>query len=182
MKCGTCGTEMREFWSKDGMKLMVCPHVGVEAVRTIAGVARWTELHCGAAVDGPYPTFVKLAWGGPTYEELRKATGETIPGAELLGLANSLMLAGVPADRLPGLMESAIALGLATAQEPKKAIETLSYGVRNKSPRRLDNIGVSHFDPSEAYGRYPELDQDLAWKLYACDMVEELAKRVKGSE
>jgi len=177
-KCENCGSEKIEFFAKTGLRAFVCPNTATGGVRSLAGRLLFIEIPCHIAIDGPLAVFERAA--KTPFEALRKAVRFTIPGGQLLGHANAGILAKIPPERIPNLFAAATSLGLATSKTPLESIETLIYGVRNKSIRRLDNIGLSRFDPKDAYERYKEETQDLAWKLYACDLVEELASSLKG--
>lgn len=176
-KCENCGAETIEFFSKTGLKAHICPNLASGGVRTLGGRLIFIEMPCRIEIDGPLATFEKQA--KVPFEVLRKATRYTIPGGQLLGHANAGMLADIPPERIPALFVAATTLGLVTAKTPLESIETLVYGIRNKSPRRLDNISINMFGKAdEARRKYPNLDPDLAWKLYACDLAEDLAKKL----
>lgn len=175
-KCANCGTEKIEFFTKTGLRGYICPNAASGCVRSLKGRLRYIEVECHMTIDGPLATFEKLS--KTPFEALRKAVRFTVPAGDLLGHANAGILAEIPPERIPNLFSAATALGLATSRTPLESITTLIYGVRNKSIRRLDNIGISRFDPKDAYKKYPNETQDLAWKIYACDRVEELASKI----
>lgn len=170
---------MIEFFAKTGMRAYVCPNTATGGVRNLAGRLRFIEVPCHLEINGPMVVFEKLS--KTPFEALRKAVRFTIPAGQLLGHANAGILAKIPPERIPNLFAAATSLGLATSKSPMQSIETLVYGIRNKSPRRLDNIGVNMFrKDAEAQKKYPDKDKDMAWKLLACDLVEELAIQITG--
>ena len=180
-KCGNCGTDTIEFFSKTGLKAHVCPNTATGGVRSLKGRLRYIEIPCHMEIDGPLATFEKIT--KVPFEVLRKATRYTIPGGQLLGHANAGILAEIPPERIPTLFAAATTLGLATSKAPLESIETLVYGIRNKSPRRLDNISINMFGKdAEARRKYPNEEPDVAWKLYACDLAEDLANKIAGGE
>lgn len=178
-KCANCGSEKIEFFTKAGLRAYVCPNTATGGVRSLAGRLHYIEIPCHLDIDGPMATFEKLA--KVPFEALRKSVRFTIPAGQLLGHANAGILAQIPAERIPNLFAAATTLGLATAKTPLESIETLVYGIRNKSPRRLDNISINMFGKdAEAQRKYPNEDKDVAWKLYAMDLAEELAIKIRG--
>lgn len=172
---------MIEFFTKTGLKAYVCGNRTSGGIRSLAGRLRYIEIPCHIEIDGPIATFEKISKA--PFEALKKATRYTIPGGQLLGHANAGILAEIPPERIPNLFAAATTLGLATAKTPLESIETLVYGIRNKSPRRLDNISINMFGKNDASRRkYPDEEPDIAWKLYACDLAEDLANKISGGE
>ena len=180
-KCENCGTDMLEFFNKTGLKAFICGSRASGGVRSLKGRLRYIEIPCHMEIDGPRATFERKST--ESVETLRAATLYTIPSGQLLGNANAGILAEIPPERIPKLFADATALGLVLAKSPLQSIETLVYGIRNKSPRRLDNIGVNMFRKDKiAQEAYPDEEPDVAWKIYACDMVEDLANKISGDD
>jgi len=172
---------MIEFFTKTGLRAYVCGNRASGGIRSLAGRLRYIEIPCHIKIDGPLATFEKLT--KVPFEILRKATRYTIPGGQLLGHANAGILADIPPERIPNLFKAATTLGLATSKTPLESIETLVYGIRNKSPRRLDNISINMFGKDrKAREKYPDMEPDVAWKIYACDLAEDLANKISGGE
>ena len=185
-KCANCGAQMLETYTKQGLRLYICPHVGIRQVAKITGKFYFGEIHCNAHVKGLKASFEKLMskhQSTTTLEALRSATRNTVSDAKLLENANLAAMLDIPCDEIPIIFEATYKLSLAMAINIDYGITSLCKGIARKRMVILDNIGVT-FRTEEAYEWFAnkhdleklnEAQKDEAWKLYAIKTIKEKA-------
>jgi len=183
-KCANCGAQMIETYTKQGLRLYVCPHITIKQVNKITGKFLFGEIHCNATIQGLKASFEKLMsqqQSTTTIEQLRKATANTVSDAELYEGANLGVMLGIPADELTELFNAAYRLGLSLGQTPKYAISSLCRGIGRRSRLILDNIGVA-FKAQDAYRWYAETNNKsklteaekvTAWQQFAIQQIKD---------
>ncbi len=186
-KCANCGEELLETYMRNGLSILICPHVKMSATQSLAGIPIHTEIACALNVNGLMHSFKMLKNGvNLTLEDLREATQHTVSDATLLEQANLALMLNLPSDDLANLFECAFQLGLAVGITPQRAIEALCRGVGRRSRLILDNIGIT-FKPNDAYDWY-KIDKSLdtlttdqkteAWQKYAIHLIKQKAERL----
>jgi len=187
-KCANCGSQMLETYTKNGIRLYLCPHVAIKQVNAISGKFHFGEIHCGLIVDGLRASFEKLMaehHSNTNIEQLRESTNYTVSDSKLLENANLGVMLGLPANELPELFEAAYKLGLAMGTQTTYAIDSLCRGIGRRSRLILDNIGIA-FKAQEAYQWFAsehhketkdltETERTEAWQKYAVKLVTEKA-------
>jgi len=187
-KCANCGAEMLETYTKQGLRLYICPHVNIRQVAKITGKFYFGEIHCNANVKGLKASFEKLMskhQSTTTLEALRSATRNTVSDAKLLENANLAAMLGIPCDELPAIFEATYKLSLAMAIPIDYGITSLCKGIARKRMVILDNIGIT-FTPMDAHDWYARTraiapcltatQKDEAWKLFAIETIKEKVK------
>lgn len=188
-KCCNCGEQLISTYTRDGLPILICPHVKMSATQSLAGIPIHTEIQCTLSVNGLRASFEVLKNGvDVTLEDLREATQNTVSNATLLEQANLALMLGLPTDDLANLFECAFQLGLAVGITPQCAIEALCKGVGRRSRLILDNIGIT-FKPTDAYTWY-KTEHNLttltnaqktdAWQKYALKLIREKAKALQN--
>ena len=187
VKCANCGEPMLEAYTKIGLKMLICGHVKMSAVKGKSGIVRQGEIYCSIDVKGLNASFETLTKGSNlALDDLRQATKQTVSDADLLESANLAIMLGLPPNDLDELFEAARKLGYAVGIDTKKAIQALCRGVGRRSRLILDNIGIV-FKAKAAYDWYKELN-DLekldeiqrteAWQKYAITLIKEKAEQL----
>jgi len=187
-KCANCGEQLLETYMRNGLSILICPHVKMSATQSLAGIPIHTEIACALNVNGLMHSFKMLKNGvNLTLEDLREATQHTVSDATLLEQANLALMLGLPTDDLADLFECAFQLGLTVGITPRRAIEALCRGVGRRSRLILDNIGIT-FKPNDAYVWY-KTDKSLdtlttdqkteAWQKYAIHLIKEKSERLR---
>ena len=187
-KCPNCGEQLLETYMRNGLSILICPHVKMSATQSLAGIPIHTEIACALNVNGLMHSFKMLKNGvNLTLEDLREATQHTVSDATLLEQANLALMLGLPTDDLANLFECAFQLGLTVGITPRRAIEALCRGVGRRSRLILDNIGIT-FKPNDAYVWY-KTDKSLdtlttdqkteAWQKYAIHLIKEKSERLR---
>lgn len=187
-KCVNCGETLLSTYSREGLEILICPHVKMSATQSLAGIPIHTEIACNLNVNGLRHSFEMLKNGvDVTLEDLQEATQHTVSNATLLEQANLALMLGLPTDDLANLFECAFQLGLTVGITPRRAIEALCKGVGRRSRLILDNIGIT-FKPTDAYTWY-KTDKSLdtlttdqkteAWQKYAIHLIKQKAERLR---
>jgi hypothetical protein len=190
--CEDCGEPMTRVYTKGGLPLYLCMHNKAKTVMNRLGYPAYGVIPCGNAVFGLKKAFANMTQHSKlTIKQLEEATKNRINTAELLKLANYALELDFDCDTLPDVFSAAMTLGYSLGKTPQQAIETLLYGIGNKSRRRLDNIGIVVI-AAEAYEWYKtkhdlkhdlvEAERDEAWQQYAIYQTIEKAKKVKGEK
>lgn len=180
-KYANCGEKLLSTYMRNGLPILICPHVKMSATQSLAGIPIHTEIACNLNVNGLMHSFEALKNGvDVTLEDLREATQHTVSDAALLEQANLALMLGLPTDDLANLFECAFQLGLAVGITPQRAIEALCKGVGRRSRLILDNIGIT-FKPTDAYtwfkatkklARLTNAQKTDAWQKYALKLIK----------
>ncbi len=186
-KCANCGAEMIQAYTKEALRLFICPHVEFSTTKTLANRVLHAAIFCNIDVNGLRASFRSLTDStSVTLSQLREATQQTVTDATLLENANLAIMLDLPAEDLPSLFEAAFKLGLAVGIEPTRAIEALCKGVGRRSRLILDNIGIT-FKPSDAYNWFASKhkleslsteQKTEAWQKYALHLIREKASKL----
>ena len=187
-KCSNCGEKLLSTHMRNGLPILICPHVKMSATRSLAGIPIHTEIQCTLNVNGLMHSFEMLKNGVDlTLEDLQEAMQHTVSNATLLEQANLALMLGLPSRNLAELFECAFQLGLAVGITPQRAIEALCKRVGRRSRLILDNIGIT-FKPTDAYEWYKQqrnlttltnADKTDAWQKYALKLIREKAERLR---
>jgi hypothetical protein len=188
-KCANCGEPMLEAYTRDGLRLFICPHLNAQKVKDISGRFYTAVIYCHLKVDGLKTSFERLMKSKnstTTLETLRTATHETVNDARLCENANLAVMLGIPADELPKIFEATYKLALSLGIDIDYGITSLCKGIARKRMVILDNIGVT-FNTEDAYEwfakkhkveKLTEDQRDKAWKLYAIKTIKEKANEL----
>ncbi|MCK4320799.1 hypothetical protein KAW11_04200 [Candidatus Bathyarchaeota archaeon] len=187
-KCSNCGEKLLSTYMRNGLSILICPHVKMSATKSLAGIPIHTEIACSLNVSGLRHSFETLKNGVDlTLEDLQEATQHTVSNATLLEQANLALMLNLPSDDLANLFECAFQLGLAVGITPQRAIEALCRGVGRRSRLILDNIGIT-FKPNDAYTWYKTTkklatltnpQKTEAWQKYAIHLIKKKAERLR---
>jgi len=188
-KCANCGAEMLATYTKQGLRLYICPHVNIRQVAKVTGKFYFGEIHCYAKIKGLRASFEQLMIDNrstTTLAQLRAATHNTVSDGRLLENANLAAMLEIPCDELPAIFEATYKLSLAMGIDIDYGITSLCKGIARKRMVILDNIGIT-FNPDDAYSWYKteygldkqpdwklsQDEKDKAWKLFAIKTIKE---------
>ena len=90
-------------------------------------------------------------------EGLKSVSGQTVSTAVLVEKAGTALILGIPADKLSGLMEVAVASSKVTGQSVTEAFGDISLAVARSSRLILDNLGII-------------VSEEAAYKTYAAQI------------
>ena len=190
IECNSCSSKHKfaEFYTRDGLKILLCTEVKAHAIKTITGRIEHVEIMCNnVTINSLNTTFQRLTEKSTlTLKALVLATQQTISPSVLLENANLAIQLGLPANQLDKLFESAFKLGLSLGLQPEKAITSLVRGIGRQSIRVLDNLGIV-FKANEAYEHYKQkhklakltyTQKREVWISFAIEQVKEKAKTI----
>lgn len=205
-----CGTEQVLAFTKKGTRVLICPNIQARTSTFGIGKIQQIELWCDmeqtqkqvqpvrqltkqqekaveAATknDGLRSSFNKLV-GKHMITELRQAIFEAIDDNKLLEQANLAIMLELPVFQILKLFNASFKLSRALGMKPEKGIEAIARGIRRKSRKILDNIGIV-FNASDAYDYYKDMynlesltnaQKSEARKQYAIEQVIEKAQNI----